>query len=92
MGLQNLVTRGLPDPVEVEDRTVFEQLWTSPLLLPVRLFWNTLLDFRPWWPVLLPALLLLGLRVYRRERQEYVMELTLREAERAAREQNTQRT
>lgn len=77
--MRNLLTRGLPDPAEVEHRSVAEQVWTSPPMLPVRLFWNTLDEFRPYWPVLIPLLALLGIRTYRRERAEYLNELALRD-------------
>jgi len=79
--MQKLLTRNLPDPAEVENRSLAEQLWASPLMLPFRLFWNTLLDFRGWWVVLIPALLLMGLRTYRRERQQYKTELAKRETQ-----------
>ena len=91
MGFKSIISRGLPDPAEVEHRGLSEQILASPLLLPIRLFWTTLLDFRAWWPVLLPALLLLGIRVYRRERQEYLFEIALREAQQDVAD-NTKRT
>lgn len=80
MGIQTLLRRGLPDPAEVEGHSPIEQAWTSPLFAPVRLFWNALEAFRPWWPVLLPALALFGLRTYQRERRTYLFELAAREA------------
>lgn len=79
--MQKLLTRNLPDPAEVENRTLVEQVLASPLMLPFRLFWNTLLDFREWWFVLIPALLLMGLRTYRRERQRYTAERAVRVAQ-----------
>ena len=80
--MQKMLTRNLPDPEQVEGRSLAEQVWASPFLLPVRLFWNTLLDFRAWWALLIPALLLMGLRTYRRERRQYTTELSRREARR----------
>ena len=38
-------------------------------LLPYWLFWQNLRAMRSWWPVLLPALLIYGVRMYRRERR-----------------------
>lgn len=92
MGLQSLITRGLPDPAEVEHHSAVDQILASPLLLPVRLFWNTLQDFRPWWPVLLPWLLLLAVRTYRRERQEYKAERAALAVRQAMNETTTRRT
>ncbi|MBC8160316.1 MAG: hypothetical protein H7Z42_03780 [Roseiflexaceae bacterium] len=80
--MQRLLTRSLPDPAEVENRSVFEQVLASPFALPVRLFWNALRDFQGWWPVLIPALLIMGIRTYRRERGQYKQELAVREMQR----------
>ena len=80
MSIQTILRRGIPDPVEVEGRSVVEQAWTSPLFAPLRLFWVTLEAFRPWWPVLLPLLAVLGLRTYQHERRIYQFELAIREA------------
>jgi hypothetical protein len=68
MGLTKLVARKLPDPQEADQRPIAEQLLDTPLLIPVRLFWNNLLEFRPWWPVLIPLLLYVGWRSYQKER------------------------
>ena len=74
MSIRSLLRQGLPDLAEVDRVSLPQQVWVSPLLLPVRLFVQALLDFRPWWPVLLPLLALEGLRAYRRERQKYQSE------------------
>lgn len=79
MGLQRLVTRNLPDPAAVEHTSLLEQVLATLLLLPVRLFWNSLLDFRPWWPVLVPWLVFLAVRAYQRERRQYKAELAARD-------------
>jgi hypothetical protein len=42
----------------------------SPLLAPLRIFWDNLYTMRPWWPVLLPLLAWAGWRAYQRERAE----------------------
>ena len=70
MALQKLLARGLPEP-PAEAPTVagtLSEIYHMPVLAPVRLFWEALYDMRPWWPVLLPLLVWVGWRNYRRER------------------------
>ena len=78
MGLRNLITGNLPDPAEVEQQTLLEQVAASPLLAPFRLFWNTLNDFRADWPVLIPALVVVGIGKYRSERKRHLRRLAAR--------------
>lgn len=78
MGLRNLITGKLPDPAEVEQKTLLEQAATSPLLAPFRIFWSTLNDFRADWPVLIPVLLLVGIGKYRSERKRHLRRLIAR--------------
>jgi hypothetical protein len=70
MALQKLLTRGLPEP-PAKAPTVADtlsEIYYMPLLAPVRLFWESLYDMRPWWPILFPLLAWVGWRSYRRER------------------------
>jgi len=70
MALRKLLSRGLPEPPAETPgpRAMIAQALDLPLLAPMRLFWENLRDLRPWWPVLLPLLLWVGWRTYRRER------------------------
>jgi hypothetical protein len=34
----------------------------------VRMFWNSFRDLQPWWPVIIPILLWVGVRTYQKER------------------------
>ncbi|HEU4323426.1 MAG TPA: hypothetical protein VFS21_09805 [Roseiflexaceae bacterium] len=71
MTLRKLASLRLPEPPEKvpEVRDVLNQAFSLPLLAPIRLFWNSLLEMRDWWPVLLPLLLFTGWRAYRAERR-----------------------
>lgn len=68
--MQHLLNR-IPSPPDRAPalRDVFDQIWSIPLLLPIRLFWNNLYTMRDWWPVLAPFLLWQLWRSYRRERK-----------------------
>jgi hypothetical protein len=70
MTLRKLITRPLPEPpAEMPGRfSLVEQALTMPQLVPIRLFWDNLRELRPWWPVLLPLMVWVGVRTYRRER------------------------
>lgn len=78
MSMRSLIRQGLPALAEVEQVSLLQQVWQSPLLAPARLFVQVFLDFRPWWPVLIPLLVFEAWRSYGRERQRY-------QAERASR-------
>ncbi len=71
MTLRKLIARPLPEPpAESPAQLSFvEQALALPQLVPLRLFWDNLQELRPWWPVLLPLLLWVAVRTYRRERQ-----------------------
>ena len=70
MTLRKLLTRPLPAPPSEAPtaNSLVEQFLGLPPLVPLRLFWDSFLELRPWWPVLIPALLWVGIRAYRRER------------------------
>lgn len=68
--LRKLLSDGLPEPPhEPPDlaETIKRGL-DAPQFAPVRLFINTLVEMRAWWPILLPLLALVGWRAYWRER------------------------
>ncbi len=69
LSLRNILRNGLPEPSEVEGRSVADQFFDSPLLAPFRLFWESLETFRPYWPVLIPLLMLSAIGSYRKERR-----------------------
>src|SRR5262245_30766659 len=68
--LRKLFTQGLPEPPATAPgpADILTEIYHLPLLAPIRHFWNTLNDMRPWWPILFPLLILFGWRSYRRER------------------------
>jgi hypothetical protein len=70
MTLRKLITRPLPEPPDesLARLSFVEQVLAMPQLKPIRRFWDNLLELRPWWPVLLPLMLWVGVRTYRRER------------------------
>jgi len=70
MTLRKLITGPLPEPPEATQGSLslLEQALAMPQLVPIRLFWDSLRELRPWWPVLLPLMLWVGVRTYRRER------------------------
>lgn len=71
MALRKLITTPLPEPPEEETTigsSLFAQALAMPQLIPVRLFLDNLLALRPWWPVLVPLMLWVGIRTYQRER------------------------
>ncbi len=68
MTLRKLFSQPLPTPPEGSDGSIVEQALALPQLAPIRLFWDAMREMRPWWPVLIPLLLWVGVRAYRRER------------------------
>jgi len=70
MTLRKLITQRLPEPPEETQGklSLLEQALAMPQFVPIRLFWDNLRAMRPWWPVLLPLMLWVGVRTYRRER------------------------
>jgi hypothetical protein len=70
MTLRKLITRSLPEPPDESPArlSLIEQALAMPPFVPIRLFWDNLREMRPWWPVLLPLMLWVGVRTYRRER------------------------
>lgn len=71
MALRKLLSRGLPEVPSKEATDVPSLLAQAMDILPiapVRLFWDSLSELRPWWPVLLPLLAWIGWRTYQRER------------------------
>jgi hypothetical protein len=68
--LRRLLAHGLPEPPDAAPgpADMLAQVLDLPLLAPVRIFWESLNEMRPWWPVLLPLLIWVGWRTYRRER------------------------
>jgi hypothetical protein len=76
MALRKLLTRPLPEmPSEAPGiRSVVDQALATPQLLPARLFYESLNEMRPWWPVLVPLLLWVFWSRYRRERAKVLAE------------------
>ena len=66
MALRKLVS--LPTPPDEASGPIAGQLLAMPQLAPLRLFWDNFRDLQPWWPVLVPLLVWVGVRAYRRER------------------------
>ena len=80
MTLRKLLREGLPEPPTEAPgiRTTLMAALDSPLLAPMRIFWDNLNALRPIWPVLLPLLAWVGWRAYQREREDV---LGLRQSE-----------
>ena len=76
MALRRLFSRIRPEPPAAPPKrlSLIEQVVDIPLLIPFRVFWEQLNEFRPWWPALLPLLVWVGWRAYRRERAALVRE------------------
>jgi hypothetical protein len=70
MALRKLILRPLPEPPDQAPdwKATLDQLLSAPLFQPLRLFVLTLNDMRPWWPVLIPLLVLVFWRRYTSER------------------------
>ena len=68
MALRKLLSQPLPSPPDPGQSSLAEQALAMPQLAPLRLFWDNFRDLQPWWPVLVPLLLWVGVRAYRRER------------------------
>jgi hypothetical protein len=70
MALRKLLREGLPEPPDEAPglRTMLMTALDSPMLAPIRIFWDNLNTLRPIWPVLLPLLAWVGWRTYQRER------------------------
>ncbi|HNP72598.1 MAG TPA: hypothetical protein PLO33_11040 [Kouleothrix sp.] len=68
MTLRKLLSQPLPSPPEQAQGSIVDQALAIPQLAPLRLFLENFRDLQPWWPVLVPLLLWVGLRTYRRER------------------------
>jgi hypothetical protein len=65
-----------PSAPPTEDfQTVLRQnLDQMPLLRVVKSYLDELTDMRDWWPLVLPLLLWIGWRTYRKERQQVLQE------------------
>jgi hypothetical protein len=68
--LRRIAARSVPPPRPAPSALDQLGLLLKVELLPVWLFWENLRALRSWWPLLLPALVVYGLRVYRRERRQ----------------------
>jgi hypothetical protein len=71
MTLRKLLTQRLPEPPAEAPglADMLAHFWNMPELARVRRFWEALDDMRAWWPIILPLLILVGWRTYRRERR-----------------------
>ena len=69
--LRKLISTPLPEPPEEDTfgSSLIAQALAMPQLIPMRLSWDNLRELRPWWPVLLPLMLWVGVRTYQRERE-----------------------
>ena len=78
MTIRKLLARGLPEPPAAAPgpADLLAEILNLPLLAPVRLFWKSLDDMRPWWPILLPLLALFGWSSYWRERSRVLARRT----------------
>ena len=68
MALRKLISLPLPAPPEQASGSIVEQVLATPQLAAARLFWDAFREMQPWWPVLIPLLLWVGVRTYRKER------------------------
>jgi hypothetical protein len=70
MALRKLVSRQRPEPPPAADgaRAIVEQAIAASPLAPARAFWDSLLELEDWWAVLIPVLLWVFWRTYKRER------------------------
>lgn len=69
MALRKIVERVLPAPEPVDQQSFIDLLTDTPFFIPLRLFWSNLQELRPYWPILLPLLAIVGVRAYRNERR-----------------------
>jgi hypothetical protein len=73
--LRKLAAGGLTKLPQVasKPRAAIEQAIAASPLAPARAFWNSLRELEDWWPLLLPLLLWLFWRTYRRERAAFLL-------------------
>ena len=68
--LRKLISEGLsrlPQAVTSPRAAIDQAIAASPLA-PARAFWEALFELEVWWPLLIPLLLWVFWRTYRRER------------------------
>lgn len=66
-----------PQPQQAQQQageTIQQRLEQVPFAGELQLFWRTLREMRPWWPILLPFLAWVGWRTYHTERQKVLRE------------------
>lgn len=68
MALRKIITKPLPAPPAQDQASLVDQVLAAPQMTAVRMFWNSFRDLQPWWPVLIPLLLWVGVRTYQKER------------------------
>jgi hypothetical protein len=70
MAIRRLLSRPLPQPPEDMSGVggIVQQAIAASPLAPVRAFWDSLRELESWWPLLIPLLLWVFWRTYRRER------------------------
>ena len=68
MALRKLIGQQLPEPPTGAGGSIVEQILAVPQLGAARLFWDSFRDLQPWWPVLVPLLVWVGVSTYRKER------------------------
>jgi hypothetical protein len=67
--LRRLVARPLPEPPEAAGpRAIIEQAIAGSPLAPARAFWDSLRELEDWWAILIPVLIWVFWRTYKRER------------------------
>ena len=76
MALHKLASRSLPNlpPAADNPRAAIKQAIADSPLAPARAFWDSLRELEPWWPLLIPLLLWVFWRTYRRERAALLVE------------------
>lgn len=68
MALRKIITKPLPAPPAQNQASLVDQVLAAPQMTAVRMFWNSFRDLQPWWPVIIPILLWVGVRTYQKER------------------------
>ncbi|HEU5012400.1 MAG TPA: hypothetical protein VFT66_07640 [Roseiflexaceae bacterium] len=83
--VRGILSQGIPEYPEEKPtwQSLAQDVLAEPMIAPFRLFWHNFLEARPWWPVLVPLMLWVGWRSYRRERRKYFAEQRKLAAKRA---------
>jgi di/tricarboxylate transporter len=83
--VRSILSHGIPEYPEEQPtwQSFVQDVLAEPMIAPFRLFWHNFLEARPWWPVLIPLMVWVGWRSYKRERRRYFAEQRKLAAKRA---------